>query len=83
MIEAISRVKLRTLSSPVPCTFFVGFKVERVHWKDEPETRSDQLVEQLKCTHQGWLAVVSVDLIAHGSFGVRPASGLLVREVTV
>ena len=47
----------------------VEYKVERIsHWKDEPETRLDQLVELLYVLAKDGWRVVSVDLMAHGSF---------------
>jgi hypothetical protein len=61
----------------------VEYKVEQVHWKDEPETRLDQLVEHLNVLAKDGWRVVSVDLMAHGSFGVKVLPVLLVREVTV
>lgn len=61
----------------------VEYKVEQVHWKDEPETRLNQLVEHLNAfAKDGW-RVVSVDLMAHGSFETKTLPVLLVREVTL
>ena len=58
----------------------VEYKVEQVHWKDEPETRLAQLVENLNVfAKDGW-RVVSVDLMAHGSFGTKTLPVLLERE---
>jgi hypothetical protein len=61
----------------------VEYKVEKVHWQDEPETRLDQLVEQLNVLAKDGWRVVSVDLMAHGSFGTKVLPVLLEREVTV
>ena len=59
----------------------VEYKVEQVHWKDEPETRLDQLVEILNgFARDGW-RVVSVDLMAHSSFETKTLPVLLEREV--
>ncbi|MGD0408181.1 MAG: hypothetical protein ABSB34_04200 [Candidatus Limnocylindrales bacterium] len=61
----------------------VEYKVEQVHWKDEPETRLNQLVEHLNAfAKDGW-RVVSVDLMAHGSFETKTLPVLLMREVTL
>jgi hypothetical protein len=57
------------------------YKVEQVHWKDEPETRLAQLVEILNgFAQEGW-RVVSVDLMAHAEFGTKALPVLLEREV--
>jgi hypothetical protein len=61
----------------------VEYKVEKVHWQDEPETRLDQLVEQLNVLAKDGWRVVSVDLMAHGSFATKVLPVLLEREVTV
>jgi hypothetical protein len=59
----------------------VEYKVEQVHWKDEPGTRLAQLVEHLNVfAKDGW-RVVSVDLMAHGSFETKSLPVLLEREV--
>jgi hypothetical protein len=59
----------------------VEYKVEQVHWKDEPETRLDQLVEILNgFAKDGW-RIVSVDLMAHSSFETKTLPVLLEREV--
>ena len=59
----------------------VEYKVEQVYWKDEPETRLDQLVEILNgFAKEGW-RVVSVDLLAHAEFGTKSLPVLLEREV--
>jgi hypothetical protein len=59
----------------------VEYKVELVHWKDEPETRLAQLVEILNgFAKDGWRAV-SVDLMAHAEFGTKSLPVLLEREV--
>lgn len=59
----------------------VEYKVENVEWKDEPESRLDQLVEQLNMfAKDGW-RVVSVDLMAHSSFETKALPVLLEREV--
>ena len=59
----------------------VEYKVEQVHWKDEPETRLAQLVDRLnELSREGWRAV-SVDLMAHASFGTKSLPVLLEREV--
>jgi hypothetical protein len=61
----------------------VEYKVEQVHWKDEPETRLDQLVERLNALSiEGW-RVVSVDLMAHGSFETKSLPVLLVRDIDI
>jgi hypothetical protein len=58
----------------------VEYKVEMVHWKDEPESRLNQLVEHLnEFAKDGW-RVVSVDLMAHGSFETKALPVLLERE---
>jgi len=52
-----------------------------VEWKDEPESRLEQLVEHLnEFAKEGW-QVVSVDLTAHGNFAVKKLPVLLEREV--
>ena len=59
----------------------VEYKIELVHWKDEPESRLAQLVEHLnEFAKDGWRAV-SVDLMAHTSFGTKSLPVLLEREV--
>ena len=59
----------------------VEYKVEKVQWKDEPESRLDQLVEQLNVfARDGW-RVVSVDLMAHPEFETKALPVLLEREV--
>lgn len=59
------------------------YKVVQVQWKDEVESRLDQLVEHLnEFAADGW-HVVSVDLMAHGTFAVRTLPVLLAREVPV
>jgi hypothetical protein len=59
----------------------VEYKVEQVHWKDQPESRLSQLVEALNgFAKDGW-HVVSVDLMAHGSFETKSLPVLLEREV--
>ncbi len=59
----------------------VEYKVEQVHWKDEPEARLDQLVEHLNVfAKDGW-RVVAVDLMAHASFATKTLPVLLEREV--
>ena len=59
----------------------VEYKVEQVHWKDEPETRLAQLVEILNgFAKEGW-RVVSVDLMAHAEFEAKSLPILLEREV--
>ena len=59
----------------------VEYKLEQVHWKDEPETRLAQLVENLNVfAKDGW-RVVSVDLMAHSSFETKTLPVLLEREV--
>jgi hypothetical protein len=61
----------------------VEYKVEMVHWQDEPETRLDQLVEHLNAfAKDGW-RVASVDLTAHAEFATKVLPVLLEREVTV
>jgi hypothetical protein len=53
----------------------------KVQWKDEPESRLDQLVEHLNAfANDGW-RVVSVDLMAHASFQTKSLPVLLEREV--
>lgn len=59
----------------------VEYKVEKIQLKDEPESRLDQLVEQLNMfANDGW-RVVSVDLMAHSSFETKSLPVLLEREV--
>ena len=59
----------------------VEYKIEQVHWKDESESRLDELVEHLnEFAKDGW-RVVSVDLMAHASFAVKTLPVLLKREV--
>ncbi|HEX7496491.1 MAG TPA: DUF4177 domain-containing protein [Candidatus Limnocylindrales bacterium] len=59
----------------------VEYKVEQIHWKDDPESRLDQLVEELNMfAKDGW-RVVSVDLTAHSSFETKSLPVLLEREV--
>jgi hypothetical protein len=59
----------------------VEYRVEQIQWKDEPESRLDQLVEQLNVfAKDGW-RVVSVDLAAHSSFETKALPVLLEREV--
>jgi hypothetical protein len=59
----------------------VEYKVEIVHWKDEPEARLDQLTDRLnEFAKDGW-RVVSVDLMAHATFTTKALPVLLVREV--
>jgi hypothetical protein len=61
----------------------VEYKVEMVHWQDEPETRLDQLVDHLNVfAKDGW-RVVSVDLMAHAAFATKMLPVLLERDVTV
>lgn len=59
----------------------VEYKIEQVHWKDEPESRLAQLVEHLNAFAQDGWRVVSVDLMAHGSFETKSLPVLLEREV--
>ena len=57
------------------------YKIEQVAWKDEPESRLDQLVERLnELAKDGW-RVASVDLTAHSSFAVKSLPVLLERDV--
>lgn len=57
------------------------YKIEQVHWKDEPESRLQQLVEYLNVVaKEGW-RVASVDLMAHSSFATKSLPVLLEREV--
>lgn len=59
----------------------VEYKVEMVYWKDEPEARLNQLTDRLnEFAKDGW-RVVSVDLMAHASFGTKALPVLLEREV--
>jgi hypothetical protein len=59
----------------------VEYKVEQVHWKDEPETRLAQLAENLNAfAKDGW-RVASVDLTAHAEFGTKSLPVLLERDV--
>lgn len=59
----------------------VEYKIEHVHWRDESETRLDELVAHLdEFAKEGW-RVVSVDLMAHSSFAVKMLPVLLEREV--
>jgi hypothetical protein len=59
----------------------VEYKVEQVQWRDEPESRLDQLVEHLnEFAKDGW-RVVSVDLMAHNAFATKTLPVLLEREV--
>ncbi len=59
----------------------VEYKVEMVHWKDEPEARLDQLADRLnEFAKEGW-RVVSVDLMAHAAFATKALPVLLEREV--
>jgi Domain of unknown function (DUF4177) len=59
----------------------VEYKVEQVHWKDEPESRLAQLVEHLNAfAKDGW-RVASVDLTSHSSFETKALPVLLEREV--
>lgn len=54
-----------------------------MRWKDESESESrlDELVEHLnEFAKDGW-RVVSVDLMAHASFGVKTLPVLLKREI--
>ena len=61
----------------------VEYRVEKVQWKDEDETRLEQLVEQLnEFAKDGW-RVVSVDLTPHASFGAGRLPVLLERDVQV
>ncbi len=58
----------------------VEYKVEMVQWKDEPESRLDQLVERLnEFAKDGW-RVVSVDLMAHAAFQTKALPVLLERD---
>jgi hypothetical protein len=60
----------------------VEYKVEQIHWKDEPESRLDQLVDRLNdLSKDGW-RVVSADLTAHSAFAVKTLPVLLERDVT-
>jgi hypothetical protein len=57
------------------------YKVEQVNWRDEPESRLDQLVEHLnEFAKDGW-RVVTVDLMAHNAFATKTLPVLLEREV--
>jgi hypothetical protein len=59
----------------------VEYKVEQIHWMDEPESRLDQLVELLNgFAKDGW-RVASADLTAHSSFAVKSMPVLLERDV--
>ena len=59
----------------------VEYKVEQVQWKDEPESRLEQLVERLnELGKDGW-RVVSADLTSHSSFAVKSLPVLLERDV--
>ena len=59
----------------------VEYKIEHVQWKDEPESRLDQLVDRLnELGKDGW-RVVSADLTAHSSFAVKTLPVLLERDV--
>lgn len=61
----------------------VEYRVEMVHWKDEPEARLDQLTDHLnELAKDGW-RVVSVDLMAHASFATKALPVLLEREVNL
>ncbi len=61
----------------------VEYKVEKVQWKDEDETRLEQLVEKLnEYARDGW-RVASVDLTPHASFGAGMLPVLLERDVQV
>jgi hypothetical protein len=59
----------------------VEYKIEQVEWKDEPESRLDQLVDRLNVLGQDGWRVASADLTAHSSFGVKTLPVLLQREV--
>ena len=60
----------------------VEYKIEQVEWKDEPESRLDQLVDRLnELGKDGWRAV-SADLTAHSSFAVKTLPVLLERDVS-
>ena len=57
------------------------YKVEKVEWQDEVESRLDQLVDRLnELAKDGWRPV-SVDLTVHSSFEVRALPVLLEREI--
>jgi hypothetical protein len=59
----------------------VEYKVEQIHWKDEPESRLDQLVDRLnELAKDGW-RVASADLTAHSEFAVKSLPVLLERDV--
>jgi hypothetical protein len=56
------------------------YRVEQVEWKDEPESRLEQLVDRLnEFAKDGW-RVASVDLTVHSSFEVKTLPVLLERE---
>ncbi len=60
----------------------VEYKVEQIHWKDDPESRLDQLAERLnELAKDGW-RVASVDLTAHSEFAAKSLPVLLERDVT-
>ncbi len=59
----------------------VEYKVVQVQWKDEPESRLDQLTDRLnELGKDGW-RVVSADLTAHSSFSVKSLPVLVERDV--
>ena len=57
------------------------YKVEKVEWQDEVESRLDQLVDRLnELAKDGWRPI-SVDLTVHSSFETKALPVLLEREV--
>jgi hypothetical protein len=59
----------------------VEYKSVNIQWKDEVESRLDQLVDAVNVyAKDGW-RVASVDLTAHGSFAVKTLPVLLERDV--
>ena len=61
----------------------VEYKVEQVQWKDEDESRLEQLAERLnEFAKDGW-RVASVDLTPQSSFEARALPILLERDVQV
>ncbi len=59
----------------------VEYRILQVEWKDEPESRLDQLVDQLNVLGKDGWRVASADLTVHSSFGVKTLPVLLQREV--
>jgi hypothetical protein len=58
----------------------VEYKAVRIQWKDEVESRLDQLVDAVNVyAKDGW-RVASVDLTAHGSFAIKTLPVLLERD---